>query len=230
MPKLGVGLHLVLVDGRPALSPDEIPDLVGCDGNFSTDILGAGIRIFCSPRARRQVLAEIRAQLEAFRRTGLALDHVNAHHHFHLHPVVQRALIRLAPEFGVKAVRVPLEPRRLAAQAGSRRRFGIGWIEAHRAVTLRRRLDAAGIAHNDWIFGLADSGTMIGARMQRYLEVLPEGTSELYVHPATQRPAAYPKHYLSRGEFEALVDPAVAGAIARGGIETISFAGLSGAA
>jgi len=229
MPKLGVGLHLVLVDGAPALPPDEIPDLVGRDGNFSTDILRIGIRIFCRPRARRQVAAEIRAQLEAFRRTGLPLDHVNAHHHFHLHPVVQRELLRLAPEFGIKAVRVPFEPRDAAVRAGGRQRswLGIGSIEARRALALKRRLDAAGIAHNDWIFGLADSGAMVSTRMQRYLELLPEGASELYVHPATRRPSAYPAHYLARGEFEALVDPALAAVIARERIETMPFAGLN---
>ena len=97
MPRLGVGLHLVLVDGTPMLSADRIPELVGPDGRFSADIFAIGVRIFCHRAARRQVAAEIRAQLEAFRRTGLALDHVNAHHHFHLHPTVQKELLRLAP-------------------------------------------------------------------------------------------------------------------------------------
>lgn len=228
LPRLGVGLHLVLVDGVPALPPEEIPDLVGTDGRFATDILRIGIRIFCSPKARRQVAAEIRAQLEAFRRTGLALDHVNAHHHFHLHPTVQRALIRLAVEFGIRAMRVPLEPPLAAWRAGGRRWAGLGstFIEARRASALKRSLDKAGIRRNDWIFGLADTGAMVSERMRRYVEELPDGVSELYVHPATRRLAAYPPHYRSREEFESLVDPAVADAIARAGVETMPFAGL----
>jgi hopanoid biosynthesis associated protein HpnK len=232
MPRLGVGLHLVLVDGAPVLPPERVPDLVGSDGRFPNDVFALGVRIFCRPAARRQVAAEIRAQLEAFQRTGLALDHVNAHHHFHLHPTVQRELLRLAPQFGVKAIRVPLEPRFTAWRAGSLRlsRFGIGLIEARRATTLKRRLDAAGIKRNDWIFGLADSGMMESERMAHYLEQVPEGVSELYVHPAMQRPAAYPAHYRSRGEFEALIDPAMAGVIARRSITTMAFAGLSEAA
>jgi hopanoid biosynthesis associated protein HpnK len=121
MPRLGVGLHLVLVDGAPVLPPERVPDLVGSDGRFPNDVFALGVRIFCRPAARRQVAAEIRAQLEAFQRTGLALDHVNAHHHFHLHPTVQRELLRLAPQFGVKAIRVPLEPRFAAWRAGSLR-------------------------------------------------------------------------------------------------------------
>lgn len=232
LPRLGVGLHLVLVDGTPALPPQQIPELVGPDGRFSTDIFGIGVRIFCRHAARRQVAAEIRAQLEAFQRTGLALDHVNAHHHFHLHPTVQQELLRLAPEFGIRAIRVPLEPRFAAWYAGDRRltQLGKGLIEAQRAGTLKRRLDAAGIRRNDWIFGLADSGAMVRERMLQHLEQLPEGVSELYLHPATQRPASYPAHYRSRGEFEALIDPAMAEVIARRNIETMPFAGLGEAA
>ncbi len=232
MPKLGVGLHLVLVDGVPVLPREEIPALVGADGRFPNDVFGLGVRIFCLPDARRQVAAEIRAQLEAFRRTGLALDHVNAHHHFHLHPTIQRELLRLASEFGIKAIRVPLEPAFAAWRAGGRGlvRWGTGLIEAGRAAALKRRLDAAGIRRNDWIFGLSDSGEMVSERMARYLELLPDGVSELYVHPATERPAEYPAHYRSRGEFEALIDPAVAQIIARRHIATMSFAALSEAA
>lgn len=232
LPTLGVGLHLVLVDGIPALPPEQIPDLVGSDGRFPIDVFRLGVRIFCRPAARRQVAAEIRAQLEAFGRTGLALDHVNAHHHFHLHPTVQRELLRLAPQFGIKAIRVPLEPRAAARRAGGRSvgRFVVGLIEARRAATLRKRLDAAGIKRNDWIFGLADSGAMVSERMLHYLELVPDGVSELYLHPAMQRPAAYPAHYRSRGEFEALIDPAMVEVIARRSIKIMPFGRLSEAA
>ncbi|HKW55475.1 MAG TPA: ChbG/HpnK family deacetylase, partial [Stellaceae bacterium] len=76
LPALSVGLHLVLVDGRPLLSPREVPDLVDRSGAFDDNMLRAGIRFFFSQRARRQLAAEIRAQFMAFRATGLALDHV----------------------------------------------------------------------------------------------------------------------------------------------------------
>lgn len=229
LPRLGVGLHLVLVDGSPILPPDEIPDLVDGRGRFPSDVLAAGVRIFARPRARLQAAAEIRAQLEAFRRTGLTLDHVNAHHHFHLHPVVQRILIELAPVFGITAVRVPFEAQRAAIAAGGRRRarFGMAAIEAQFALRLWRRLDVARIAHNDQILGLADSGAMTGERVQRYLETLPDGVSEIYFHPATRPVPAYPDRYSSEAEFEALIDPAVANAIARRGIVTMAFAGLT---
>jgi hopanoid biosynthesis associated protein HpnK len=232
MPGLGVGLHLVLVDGVPVLPPEQIPDLVGTDGRFSSDLFGLGVRIFCRAAARRQVAAEIRAQLAAFRATGLALDHVNAHHHFHLHPTVQTELIRLAPEFGIKAIRVPREPPFAPWRAGGRRFYwlGAGLLEAGRAGALKRRLDAAGISCNDWIFGLADTGAMVPERMLRYLENLPDGISEVYVHPALLRPAEWPESYRCRGEYEALVDPMVGAFLVSQGIKPIPFAGLASAA
>ena len=174
LPKLGVGLHLVLVDGVPVLPPEQIPDLVGSDGRFSPNVFTQGVRIFCLPSARRQLAAEIQAQLATFRATGLALDHVNAHHHFHLHPTIHETLLRLAPEFGIRAVRLPLEP---PAASGRRWAWLTGSLESRHARRLRRQLDIAGMAHNDWIFGLADTGAMTAERVRHYLEALPDGVS-----------------------------------------------------
>jgi len=236
LPRLGVGLHLVLVDGRPALPPEEIPDLVGPDGRFPTNVATAGINIFCRPRTRMQLEREIRAQLELFRNSGLVLDHVNAHHHFHVHPTIAATLVRLAPEYGIKAVRVPSErPIESWRVAGDRlvRRLA-GWL-AHSpwVSSLRRRLDRAGIRFNDCVLGLSDTGDMRAERVARYLANLPEGVSELYVHAATDRwsgPEAWPQSYACRGEFEALVDEQVITTLQRIGVRPIAFAALARAA
>ncbi len=60
----------------------------------------------------------VQAQFEPFHATGLALDHVDAHHHMHLHPTVAALLVRIGRDFGLKAVRVPLEPEDVLAPAG----------------------------------------------------------------------------------------------------------------
>lgn len=227
LPKLGVGLHLVLVDGVPVLPPEQIPDLVGRDGRFSRNVFAQGVRIFCLPSARRQLAAEIRAQLAAFRATGLTLDHVNAHHHFHLHPTIQQVLLRLAPEFDIRAVRLPLEP---PAASGRPFAWFTGYMESRHARRLRENLDIAGMAHNDWIFGLADTGAMTAERVRHYLEQIPDGVSELYFHPATARPSVWPANYRCDDEAAALIDPEAQAIIARRGIEIMPFAGVEPAA
>ena len=86
LPQLRVGLHLVLADGFAVLPREQIPDLVDEQGRFGDGMWLDGVRYFALPSLRRQLEAEIRAQFAAFARTGLVLDHVNAHKHFHLAP------------------------------------------------------------------------------------------------------------------------------------------------
>ncbi|MGH6979961.1 MAG: hopanoid biosynthesis-associated protein HpnK [Stellaceae bacterium] len=205
MPSLGVGLHLVLIDGKPMLPPARLPDLVDESGRFPNAPARLGARIFFSSSARRQAEAEIRAQLEAFRATGLRLDHVNAHHHFHFHPTVRDILIGLAPEFGIGAVRLPREPSLTLGNA----------VVAPFVAGLRRRLDRAGIARNDWQLGLSATGAMTSPRTRALLEALPAGVTEIYFHPAT-----------GNEDHRALTDSAVAELLSRKGIAPVSFAAL----
>ena len=53
------------------------------------------VDIFFKPSARRQLLAEVNAQFERFAATGLKLDHVNTHKHFHLHPTIAGAILKV---------------------------------------------------------------------------------------------------------------------------------------
>src|SRR5262245_21528684 len=110
LPSLRVGLHIVLVDGRPTLPTEKIPELVDANGAFPNDLSRAAVRWFFSPAARRQLEREIRAQFDAFHSTGLAFDHVNAHNHMHVHPTVLGIVLQLASTFGVRALRLPYEP------------------------------------------------------------------------------------------------------------------------
>jgi hopanoid biosynthesis associated protein HpnK len=221
LPRLGVGLHVTLVDGTPALPPEAVSALVDADGRFPADPYRQGVRLYCSPRARAQALAEMRAQFERFAATGLPLDHVNAHHHFHLHPVLQRALVRLAGEFGVKAVRVPFEPG--AAAGPALERATVAW----QAWRLRRRLGRHGIAANDRLLGLAHSGHMTRDRVRAAIAALRDGVSELYFHPvarAWQAGDPWPADYDGVGECHALLDPAVRDAVRSAGARLATFA------
>lgn len=233
MPKLGVGLHLVLVDGQPLLPLDEVPNLVQPDGLFSRDLFRKGAEIFLRSETRAQMDSEVEAQFEAFRRTGLPLDHVNGHHHFHLHPSVAASIAARAARFDVRAVRVPNEPFLSSWRAmggGLKRRLATWLFHLPQVWSLKRRLKSAGIAANDRIFGLNDSGAMTRTTVLKFLEHLPGGVSELYCHPATRRwdtPFPIRPDYRCVEEFEALVDSEVVAAVKRLRIELIPFAALA---
>ncbi|MGH8180307.1 MAG: hopanoid biosynthesis-associated protein HpnK, partial [Steroidobacteraceae bacterium] len=118
LPGLSVGLHLVLADGWSVLPQRSIPALVDAQGRFGNNMVRDGVRFFALPTVRRQLEAEIRAQFQAFADTGLVLDHVNAHKHFHLHPTLLEMLLRIGAEFGAPAVRLPREPAWVARRTG----------------------------------------------------------------------------------------------------------------
>ena len=233
LPRLGVGLHLNLVEGRPVLPSEQVPDLVDRSGDFDANMLRAGCRFFFGRRARRQLAAEIRAQFAAFRATGLALDHVNAHRHMHIHPTVARLIVLIGREFNLSAMRVPAEPQRVlrcAAAAEGGRVFPplyAPWI-----ALLRRRLRRAGLVLNDHLLGLAWTGAMTEERLLRLLALLPEGTSEIYCHPAarqTPRLLSTMPCYRPVEELAALLSETTRALIAERGIELVSYADLGAA-
>lgn len=183
-PRLRVGLHLVLVEGRPALPARELPDLTGPDGLFRRDMVACAVDIFFRPAARRQLEAEVRAQFERFAATGLPLDHVNTHKHFHLHPTIAGVVLKVGREFGMRASRAPVEPRRVLAQVDPGATPPPAWITEPWARLVRARFRAAGVTVADQVFGLAWSGAMTTPRMAGLIRALPPGLSELYTHPA----------------------------------------------
>lgn len=227
LPGLRVGLHLVAIEGPAVLPPAAIPDLVGTDGRFPSDQLRLGLRYAFHPRVRRQLAAEIAAQFAAFAATGLNLDHADAHKHMHLHPTVGRLMIAEGRRHGLRALRVPAEPPSVLMAAGGRPGLGdralFLWSRLLRAQARR-----AGLAVADACFGLAWSGHMTADRLAALFPLLPSGVSEVYSHPAVTRDAALVAlmpDYEPEAELAALLDPAVAAALA--GIARTSYGALA---
>lgn len=216
-PRLGVGLHLVLVEGKPVLPASQIPDLVGPDGNFRTDMVKASFAMAFLPRVRRQLAAEIEAQFDAFASTGLALDHVNAHKHFHLHPTIAKLVIKIGLRYGMKAMRAPVEPRAVLRHIEPN--ITGGDIERFMGERLRERFWLSHIWSPDAVFGLAWSGAMDTKRVAGILENLPEGVTEIYLHPALSAYSGSAPGYRYSDELAALLAPeaiGLAGQVPRG--------------
>ncbi len=213
-PSLRVGLHIVLADGVPMLATHLVPALVDRHGRLGDRMVRDGFRFFLLPEVRRQLKAEIRAQFQAFARTGLTLDHVNTHKHFHLHPTVLALIIEVGSEYGLNAMRLPYEHGAPA------------WIRPWMA-RVRKQLDNAGIAHNDYVIGMSQTGNMDEAALLAALARLPQGVGEIYCHPAVAgegpiTPAM--QNYRHTDEFDALMSERVASALAASGAITGGFA------
>jgi chitin disaccharide deacetylase len=213
LPNLRVGLHLVMVEGKPALPPESIPDLVDASGHLRKDLTRFGFDICARPAVRAQLEAEIEAQFRAYQKTGLALDHVNGHKHFHLHPAVASEVIAIGQRYGMRALRIPREPATMLAQIEPGTRGPASERYLARWLSLRAR--RAGLRAPDQVFGLAWSGAMSAPRVRGLLDHLGSGTTEIYLHPATRDAfAGSAPGYRYADELAALIDPDI-GVLAR---------------
>jgi hopanoid biosynthesis associated protein HpnK len=211
MPGLRVGLHLVVIEGPAVLSPANIPDLVNARGWFPSDQLRLGLRYFFLAHVRRQLAAEIEAQFSTYAATGLKLDHADAHKHMHLHPTVARLMLQTGRRFGLQRIRVPAEPPGVLAACQMRSGIGARLLYAWSNV-LRLQAHWAGIKTPDAVFGIARSGHMTEDHLLRLLSHLPDGTSEIYFHPASGGDCLLSElmpNYKHTAELAALLSPQV---------------------
>jgi len=223
LPSLRVGLHLVLVEGAPMLPASKVGRLLDARGQLRSDLATFGAAIAFSRRVRRELAAEIRAQFSAFRDSGLTLDHANGHKHFHLHPVVAALLTEIGAGFGLRAVRVPLESRRVLHKAEPQTPWNTAQLTAPFARALRRRVRAKGLVAADHVFGLRWSGQMSSERLAALVREIPQGLNEIYLHPATGPYAGGAHGYRYREELDALLAPAVIAACRDPAVRTGGF-------
>ncbi|QDH13698.1 ChbG/HpnK family deacetylase [Formicincola oecophyllae] len=216
---LRVGLHLVVIEGE---SMEHAPALTDSQGWLGSDQLGLGVKYFFSPPHRRALEREILSQFQAFARTGLALDHANAHKHMHLHPTVGRYMIAHGRNFGLRNVRVPYEPTEVLGLRATRGEKTLAlWTRL-----LRQQIRQAGMRTTDYCFGLRWSGAMTPERLESLLANLPDGSSEIYFHPGTGHNShmhSLMPTYRHEEEFAALLAPTCRQAALKSGVELVSW-------
>lgn len=186
-PKLGVGCHIVLIDGDPVAEPAQIASLLRpgsrtlCRG--MEDFLPA---LFTGAIRSSHIQIEAAAQLNRLRKLGIQPTHVDTHKHMHMFPAVLRAVLAAASEAGVKAVRNPFEPAwavSAARNAGIQRRLQVSALRAlfsrQFATVVRNR----GFVTTDGTIGVSATGSLDHDTLRNLVHDLPEGTWELVCHP-----------------------------------------------
>jgi chitin disaccharide deacetylase len=155
-PTLDVGCHLVLVQGNSVLTGRPLPET-------PRDLLVA--------LARRQlnVYAELRAQIEKILASAIRPTHLDSHKHTHIVPAIFRAVVRLAHEFEIPYVRLPLDAT--VPVTGLAGRY------------YRRLANGLNVRMTDHFIGFRLTGALNEQSFRRALAKLPEGTTEFMCHP-----------------------------------------------
>ena len=231
-PSLGIGCHVVLVDGEPILPPEKIPSLVDArTGHFPNSLTTFLLRLFTGRIRANEIEAEAAAQISLLQRRGVRLTHIDTHKHAHMFSSVLRPVLRAARAAGIRALRHPFEPEwavRAAIGAPLARMVQIAALRPL-APRSRRIIAQEGFTTTDGTIAVAGTGTLDAATLRSLLGQLPPGTWELVTHPGYNDADLARVHTRLRASRD--VERVALAAIPEiPGIELISFAGLENSA
>lgn len=226
-PTLAIGLHVVLTAGRPLLSPRAIPHLVDATGRFPGNPLIAGLRCVATREARTELKRELEAQFERFAASGLPLNHVDCHMHYHIHPFVLDLLLPLARQYGARGLRIPHDDLKQALAYDCRRavqKIGLTVIFGLLRRLYHAKIQRCGLAVADRVYGVLQSGQMDERYVLRLLETFNAPTAEIFFHPDLA-PTRIPQGP-NPDDMVTLLSPAIRQMIERRGIRLATYGDL----
>lgn len=238
LPCLGVGCHVVLVDGEPLLPPTEVRSLLAPGTTRFYNTIGEIVQAVARGRFRaEEVEAEATAQMARLRQLGVPLTHFDAHKHTHMFPSILRPVLKAARAQGVRAVRNPFEPAtsmKLSTVFGSRKLL-VRWAEVVVLARLRSRwlriVHESGLLTTQGSLGVAVTGLLEPRVLGEMLERMPEGTWELCCHPGyNDEELGKVRTRLRESrvvEMQTLMDARLRQIAERLGIELVNFADLT---
>jgi chitin disaccharide deacetylase len=232
-----VGCHVVLVDGKPVLSPERVSSLLdpgaqnGC--RLRADLSGFALASFRGKLDPVEIEAEAAAQIHHLQAAGVEPSHFDTHKHVHMFPAVLRPLLRAARECNVQAVRNPfgqLWPLPLTDVLRRRqlwKRFAQLNVLRNFAAKFRDEVESHGLRTTDGSVALLVTGTLDLPLFSKIVDSIPEGTWEFVCHPGYNDADLYQIHTRLRQsrvqELGLLASSEAKEILQRRGIQLISY-------
>jgi hopanoid biosynthesis associated protein HpnK len=239
-PRLGVGCHIVLVDGAPMLDTTKVRSLLdpgsknAGDSRFREGISKFAALALLGRLDTNEIEAEATAQIRKLQSSGIAVTHLDSHKHTHMFPQVLKPVLRAARACGVRAVRNPFE-RIHGSQVAARPSLWRRWTEVGLLRSLARQFrDAvrqAGMITPDGTIAIVATGALDERLLRKMVENLPDGTWELVCHPgyndADLRGVRTRLRESREQELRILTSPATHELLAANQVEVVSYRDLA---
>jgi hopanoid biosynthesis associated protein HpnK len=236
VPRLSVGCHIVLIDGEPVLTPEQLPSLTAAS-RFRDGMIALAARAITSRMDAAQITAEAAAQIRKIQAAGITVTHFDTHKHTHLFPSILRPLLRAAADCGVRAVRNPFGPRlpllssQLLARPNLFKREAEVRVLSRFAGKFREAVDREGFSTPNGSLGIVVTGALDETLFLAIARTVPEGTWEFVCHPGyndADLQAGKTRLRASREtELRVLTLPAAREVLAQEGVELISYRDLA---
>lgn len=232
-PKLGIGCHLVLSGGLAVAPREMIPSLAGPDGALPESLAALVVRVTSGRLEPGDMETELRAQIEKIRAAGVEPSHVDTHKHTHTHPRIMNVVGRVARAYGISRIRNPVEDLRdswrMTRSDGLARLLDLAAACAVCSVGFQFRALSRryGLLSPDHFLGLAATGRLNAAALARLMGALPEGRTEIMLHPGIWDPelekVGSRLQRQRETEMEALLAPEVGRVVKERNIRLITY-------
>ena len=230
MPKLGVGVHLNVVEGSPVLKGSEVAVIVGEDGRFKYSPAKLAIGALLSSKIRKAIEVELSAQIEIVVKMGIKPTHLDSHKHFHCFAPIYKIVCRLAEQFEIGAIRWPWEPATVCTGDWPK----ISGKDKRRAFMVRnlslscQKIDARYIK-TDIFFGLAHTGKIDNNFWAEIGRTQFVGTAEVMTHPGYPQGLTNTRLVEQRQvELKWLCDSTTKKILSDAGVELVNYGNIDG--
>lgn len=224
--EVNCGLHLNFTEGAPLSKQEDIRTLLTPDGFF----LGRETfqrMLHAGDIQREHMEREARAQVEwIFDHYG-SPTHLDSHHNIHIQPAVIPLLITIMDRYGIGLTRITREYFDPPFEVSDAQKEYVATVTAQ-AEEAFKLYSASGIRSTDHFRGLLLGGNASLKNLRHILAKLPEGTTELMVHPGSPLPYGLPFDIdpQRQTELRMLIDESIPELIRSLKIELVSYKDL----
>ncbi len=215
-----IGIHLNLTRGMPL--ERGVRTLVNQSGCFFDKQI-AWRKAFLGVFDLREVEEEFAKQISLLKEMGITPDHIDGNNHIHVFPGIAQVVARLANQFGISRIRLPLESFSKFGQyfqSPVLKKYFIGTL-SRRALPVFKQHS---LVFTDHFAGIQFPVVSRVESVTSFIENLPDGTTELMCHPGYRSLTDSPFSSAQREqELFSLTHPAVLESVERFNISLISY-------
>ncbi len=173
-----IGIHLNLTKGSPLASCTD--SLVNENGQFF-EKKKAWRRAMLKGYNLKEIESEFAAQITRLKDAGIMPGHIDGNNHIHVFPGIADVVARLANDFGIDKVRLPLELFNTGDyfKAGTLKKCFIGTLSKGAKPIFKR----FNLRFPDYFAGLQFPNVTDVESLGSFIKTLPHGITELMCHP-----------------------------------------------
>lgn len=225
-PELGVGIHLTLVGNAP-VALGNINTLLTTDRMLLPTYREFAHKYFLGKISKDHIGYELRCQMQKVVGRGIKITHIDSHQHLHTLPGMAEVISDVARAFNINKIRIPSESiHYLGSLPFNVRRFIERALLTGFSSIAKYSYKKCSLEAPRHFFGMLAGGNMSREVLTHIIKTLPEGVSEIMVHPGKDNQVleqAFRWGYRWQDEMEALESKEILQAIKEQDIQLINY-------